>query len=172
MAVDPALLKEFMLDDLYNRAAAASSGALPQDSERALAECAERLGAGDSAIARAGYCTRVAETDRFERAREGMPWLRSLLDEQSGDRAAVAATLALGEPGGKPSPDNPAAMTWKVPGPGGHVRYFLAVRWTGGTDEDSRRRWLYGFFLRCCEEAAETRAPSVRRQITPSHPGS
>jgi hypothetical protein len=36
--------------------------------------------------------------------------------------------VRLSEPLGKPSPDDEAAMSWRVPGPGGHVRHFLARR--------------------------------------------
>jgi len=78
--------------------------------------------------------------------------------------AAVSGDLARSEPLAKPSPDDEAAMTWRVPGPGGHVRHYLARR----TIEDRllprdqplpidpaelKRAWLYGFFVRACEEA-------------------
>lgn len=43
--------------------------------------------------------------------------------------------FARAEPLGKPSPDEEAAMSWRVPGPGGHVRHFLV------------RPWLYGFYV-------------------------
>ena len=102
-------------------------------------------------IARAGYLTRLIETERFEAARQPMPWLAELL-EGGGDSQSVAAELARAEPPGKPAPTDPAARTWQVPGPGGHVRYFLAARWAEG-DEERRRSWLYGFFVRCCEES-------------------
>ena len=145
IAVDPALLKQFMLDGLHARVTALAAQALPDETEQLLA-----ARPGDVAVARAGYLTRLAETERFEPARQPMPWLSALLADR--DAATVAAALAASEPAGKPAPNDPDAKTWWVPGPGGHVRYFLAARWSGG-DDDGRRAWLYGFFLRCCEEA-------------------
>jgi hypothetical protein len=148
IAVDPALLKEFMLDGLHARVTALAAQPLPDRTEELLAR-----GSTDREIARVGYLTRVAETERFAPAREPMQWLSELLADS--DPATVAAELAAAEPTGKPAPSDPDAVTWRVPGPGGHVRYFLAARWSEG-DDDSRRAWLYGFFLRCCEEASES----------------
>ncbi len=78
--------------------------------------------------------------------------------------ADACTELALSEPLGKPSPDDEAAMTWRIPGPGGHVRHFLARRtieeylgdiaWPAADDPaELKRPWLYGFFVRACEEA-------------------
>jgi hypothetical protein len=65
--------------------------------------------------------------------------------------------FARAEPLGKPSPDEEAAMSWRVPGPGGHVRHFLVqctiedyLRDVKGPVEDSaelKRPWLYGFYV-------------------------
>jgi hypothetical protein len=58
-------------------------------------------------------------------------------------------------------------MTWRIPGPGGHVRHYIALAaiddLVASTDATSgtapadptrlKRCWLYGFFLRDCEEA-------------------
>jgi hypothetical protein len=56
-------------------------------------------------------------------------------------------------------------MTWRIPGPGGHVRHYVAleaIEWLagetavdigdGGAGAELKRCWLYGFFLRACEE--------------------
>ena len=147
MAVDPALLNQFMLDDLYQRVEARMLRPLTEAVERSLAAGPPPA---DAELARAGYLSRLAETDRFERARAPMPWLRTMLAENA-EAAAVARKLARAEPPGKPAPSDPTARIWQVPGPGGHVRYFLSLRWSGG-DDARRRAWLYGFFLRCCEE--------------------
>lgn len=146
IAVDPALLKQFMLDGLFEQVTALAAQPLPDATEELLAR-----GSHDAHAARAGYLTRLAETERFAPARAPMPWLSKLLAD--GDAATVAMELATSEPAGKPAPADPAATTWRVPGPGGHVRYFLAARWSHGDDE-RRRAWLYGFFVRCCEEAS------------------
>jgi hypothetical protein len=154
MAVDPAVLKRFMLDELYERVEARLEEPLPEATDAALAQAPAAVGCGDARLARVGYLTRVAETERFERAREAMPWLTELA--RADDEAAATATrLALAEPLDKPDPDDPAAMTWRVPGPGGHVRHLLAVRWSPGGSLELKRCWLYGFFLRCAEEALD-----------------
>ena len=54
-------------------------------------------------------------------------------------------------------------MSWRVPGPGGHVRHFLARRTIEEylreadapveSPEELKRPWMYGFFVRACEEA-------------------
>jgi hypothetical protein len=77
--------------------------------------------------------------------------------------------VRLSEPLGKPSPDDEAAMSWRVPGPGGHVRHFLARRTIeeylreadAAVVEDPaelKRPWLYGFFVAACEEALPAEA--------------
>jgi hypothetical protein len=139
-------LKRFMLDDMYERVRARMTQPLPEDIEQRLTAPPGDL---EAQLVRAGYLTRLVETETFDVARQPMPWLADLLRANHGD---LALELALEEPEGKPAPSDPAARTWQVPGPGGHVRYFVASRWSGG-DETGRRSWLYGFFLRCCEEA-------------------
>jgi len=68
------------------------------------------------------------------------------------------------EPVGRPAPDDPAATTWRVPGPGGHVRHYLARRTIedllqgrdrpfDGDPADLKIPWVYGFLVRACEEA-------------------
>ncbi len=121
----------------------------------------------------AGYLARVVEVELFEPARQPAQWLEGMLTERfvttgSWDEAVTGTCtqLARSEPLGKPSPDDEAAMSWRVPGPGGHVRHFLARRTiedylsaseaTGPVVDDPaelKRPWLYGFYARACEEA-------------------
>jgi hypothetical protein len=121
----------------------------------------------------AGYLARVVEVELFEPARQPADWLGGMLTERfvstaSWDEAVsgTCAQLAGAEPLGKPDPDDATAMSWRVPGPGGHVRHFLARRTiedylsaseaTGPLVEDPaelKRPWLYGFYVRACEEA-------------------
>lgn len=129
----------------------------------------------DRALRLAGYLARVAEVDMFEPAREVADWPHERFKgEDAGPEnldatmASVCAALALAEPIDKPSPDDPDAMSWHVPGPGGHVRHFVARRAieevlrdrpepVAGDPADLKRPWMYGFFVRTCEEAlAET----------------
>jgi len=119
----------------------------------------------------AGYLARVVEVELFEPARRPAAWIPDMLTERFASTAtwddAVAALcteLARSEPLGKPSPDDLAARSWQVPGPGGHVRHFLARRtiedYLSGVEAppvddpaELKRPWLYGFFVRACEES-------------------
>ncbi|MDQ3587032.1 MAG: hypothetical protein M3433_00180 [Actinomycetota bacterium] len=134
----------------------------------ALAEGHEEL---ESDLRHAGYLARVVEVELFEPARRPAEWIPPMLSERfasspSWDEAVAGACaeLARSEPLGKPSPDDEAAMTWRVPGPGGHVRHYLARRTIEDYLRDAyasvaedpaelKRPWLYGFFVRSCEEA-------------------
>ena len=119
------------------------------------------------ALARIGYTSRVAETEMFEPARKPMPWLTELLPERTGPDAiaGVCRALAADEPDEKP---DPGQGSWRVPGPGGHVRHFLAL---AAADEvvhgdsngkplasrelsagEAKRCFLFGFYVKCCEE--------------------
>lgn len=124
-------------------------------------------------VARAGYLARVVERELFEPARAPMPGLaenlRKRLEEGSPWQeasTAVARELASGEPLERPAPDDPVAVSWRVPGPGGHVRHYVAqcliaerlpIGHCRPTDEAGqaalKRDFMYGFMLRCCEEA-------------------
>ena len=132
----------------------------------------------DADLRLAGYLARVVEIELFEPARRPAEWIEPMLTERlasgaSWDEAVAGACaqLARTEPLGKPSPDDAAAMTWRVPGPGGHVRHFLARRTieeylgasnaTGPVVDDPaelKRPWVYGFFVRACEEALPAEA--------------
>lgn len=147
----------------------APAAAVLEDTEQQLARADEI--ALDRALRRAGYLARCVEVDFFEPARRPADWLGDLVMERFAISpswpAAVAATcgdLARAEPLGRPSPDDPNAMSWRVPGPGGHVRHYLARRTieerlrarerpVEGDPAELKRPWLYGFFVRACEEA-------------------
>jgi len=149
----------------------------PPDAIAAILETRDQALAGDNdaeldnGLRRAGYLARVAEAELFEPARQAAEWVPDALTDaraRTGSwEEAIAATcgdIARSEPLGKPSPDDPLAMSWRVPGPGGHVRHFLARREieehlreleepVDGDPAQLKRPWLYGFFVRACEEA-------------------
>ncbi len=135
------------------------------------------VGDNDPALERAlrvcGYLARVVEVDQFEPARRNADWViervvaaaagATTIDEDDAV-SALCAELACAEPIDKPSPDDPLAMSWQVPGPGGHVRHYVARRAIeellrdreepiDGEPADLKRAWMYGFFVRTCEEA-------------------
>jgi hypothetical protein len=134
-------------------------------------------------LARLGYVSRILETERFDAARQPLPEIRAGLARNGADE--LSAVLATAEPAGRPDPGDENAISWRVPGPGGHVRHYIAMgsarrlaRELGvaaDVDEaDLKRCWLYGFLLRCCEEVAPSawrasppRSPADRRPIGP-----
>jgi hypothetical protein len=181
MSVKTDLVKEFLVGRVHRAVAERQAQPLPAETEAALARAAEELsgdqpGGVDQAlaanVARAGYLARVVETELFEPARQPSSALAALLkgtrDEPDSRQAirSASARLANGEPAGRPRPDDEQAMTWRIPGPGGHVRHYLAldaIGWLagddvglgdGGADAELKRCWLYGFFLRACEQLA------------------
>jgi hypothetical protein len=133
------------------------------------------IGDNDPALDRAlrvrGYLARIVEVDMFEPARSHADWVADQIaaalaraGTQDEAIAVVCGELAQAEPIDKPDPDDPAAMSWHVPGPGGHVRHFVARRAieellrereepVEGEPADLKRAWMYGFFVRVCEEA-------------------
>ena len=133
------------------------------------------IGDNDPAIERAlrvsGYLARVVEVDLFEPAQAHAPWVAMRVAAASADAedqddavATLCGELARAEPIAKPSPDDPQAMSWQVPGPGGHVRHYVARRAIEevlrgretpieGDPADLKRAWMYGFFVRTVEEA-------------------
>ena len=143
--------------------------AVLQTQEQRLSDDDDEAIAGD--LRHAGYLTRVVEVELFEPARRPAEWIPDMLRErfaraQSWPQALAGACgdLARSEPLEKPSPDDEAATSWRIPGPGGHVRHFVARRtieeYLQGRDRpltgdpaELKRPWLYGFFVRACEEA-------------------
>ena len=177
MSVKTDLVKEYLVGQIQGAVEERHSGELPVEIEAALSNVSRRdLGAGVDvrlavALARAGYLTRVVETDMFEPARTHSTAIAELLPDADGtsDWTQFASTisnrLASSEPIERPSPDDDRAMTWRVPGPGGHVRHYVAIAAInslarGAATDDGhapdpaalKRCWLYGFFLRSCEE--------------------
>jgi hypothetical protein len=124
-------------------------------------------------MTRAGYFTRVVEAELFEPARSEVPGLTDTLRDRLGEgslwpsaAAAVARDLASREPLERPAPDDADAASWRVPGPGGHVRHYVARRLVAEHSPSSstrpadealhaplKRDFMYGFLIRCCEEA-------------------
>ncbi len=127
------------------------------------------------ALAGRGYLARVVELDLFEPARAPTPGLGGAIEklvakgsELDDAVASHSLSIAATEPLSRPSPDE-GAFAWQVPGPGGHVRHYVALQaisellreptdrgmgdlqhtWTG----ELKRIWTYGFCVRCCADA-------------------
>jgi hypothetical protein len=169
MKVKTELVLEQLVSRVLGRALELQSAELP-------AELEQVLGAGPRPpeLARLGYAGRMAETEMFEPARKPMPVLAETLGrliDSAGDRVAAISglcrDLAAEEPDEKPDPPE---GSWRVPGPGGHVRHFLAL---AAADElthqerngeppirgdispgEAKRCFLYGFYARCCAEVS------------------
>jgi hypothetical protein len=142
MSVDSRLVKDVLVRELLRRAEQKQRQGLGKD----LAQPMEAL----------GYCTRLAEAELFEPARSPTPGLA----EQLADRlpSELGRELAAAEPPGRPDPSDDSP-SWRVPGPGGHVRHYVAMRAHEQRSPDSdpaesKRAFMYGFFVRCCEEVA------------------
>jgi hypothetical protein len=152
MSVDSRLVKDVLVGELLRRAEA-----------HAEAGAGKLLGDEPSEMAVLGYCARLAETDLFEPARAATPGLAEQFEklEAGTDRQAAALRvgreLAAAEPAGRPDPGDDVA-SWRVPGPGGHVRHYVALLAAErrAPDDDlaqCKRAFMYGFFVRCCEES-------------------
>jgi hypothetical protein len=175
VAVDAGLVGQTLVDAVFTRVQERPApkppdpiGAALDDPDLALVSGTE--GRLEMRLRRAGYLARVVEAELFEPARQPAPWLALQLRERFADAgdwatalAATCAELARAEPVAKPSPGDPAASTWRIPGPGGHVRHYLARRTIeqalqgrdrplDGDPGDLKIAWAYGFFVRACEE--------------------
>ena len=162
---------EVVLDQLVSkvlgRALELRAASLPSGTEDLLAEAPE-----PRELAELGYASRIAEVEMFEPARAPLPWLKALIEGGRGETPKtvieVSRELATEEPDEKPAPGQ---GSWQVPGPGGHVRHYLAL---AAADEivhgdsngkplatrelsagEAKRCFLVGFYARCCEEARE-----------------
>ena len=165
-------LVRLVLDEVLNRIDAD----LPPDAAAALGRIAESE--SDPALERlslAGYWSRVVERERFEPARRPIGRLGAELRTRraSGEGrdqavAGLSSELASREPAERPDPDDSDSVTWQVPGPGGHVRHYLAVETmraldveagkpTAGQLERGKRAWVSGFLVACCLESARGR---------------
>jgi hypothetical protein len=150
MSVRTEVVEEVLIPSLLEAALEREDRPLPEQAEAALARMEDPLSVR---LARLGYLAREVELERFAPARQRMPWLAN----------HDPAELAAEEPLEKPRPDDQRAATWRVPGPGGHVRHLLAMRAAahvaregdGAADaRELKRAWVYGFLLHCREEAA------------------
>jgi len=168
---------QVVLDTLVGSIAEAVVGRADQPLEAPVEAALAAIGDERAqALARAGYLTRALEVERFERARSPMPWVSEQMGRHQGDgvgwseaAGALATELAAAEPSGRPEPGDERAVSWRVPGPGGHVRHYLAVRAAGdgrdgGPSADAKRRsWLAGFLIHCIQEAvAPVTGPEAR----------
>ena len=151
---------QVVLDTLVGSIAEAVAARVDKPLEAPVEGALAALG-GEQRLARMGYLARAVEVARFERAREPMPRLaRDLAGDRPWSEAAadLASRLAAAEPPERPDPADERAVSWKVPGPGGHVRHYLSIR--AGVDEsrpggvDAKRSWLAGFLVHCICEAA------------------
>jgi hypothetical protein len=165
MRVRTELVLEQLVSRVLVRALELRAAGLPPEGDEILEE-----GPEPKELVRLGYASRIAETEMFEPARRPMPWLLEMLDQQTGSGteaiAELCRSLAAEEPDEKP---DPGQGSWRVPGPGGHVRHYLALsaadelRQGRGNGEpaitrelsvgETKRSFLYGFYARCCEEA-------------------
>ena len=176
MSVRSDVVKETLVERISDRVVARLPGELPAEVCAALDDGLEAEGNTGSSelsaqMARAGYLTRIVEAELFEPARAPMPGLAEQLCARlergapwHAAAAEVARQLASGEPLHRPDPGDVGAASWRVPGPGGHVRHYVADRLAGrlpsthGGSVDqarpsaSKRDFMYGFFVRCCEE--------------------
>ncbi|MDQ3648625.1 MAG: hypothetical protein M3433_08620 [Actinomycetota bacterium] len=172
--VDTGLVLQTLVERIFGLVEGRRDDELPEAIATVLAATDLRVAGGhpqlEADLRHAGYLARVVEVELFEPARQPAEWLGEMLTDSfastvSWDEAVsgVCAELARSEPLGKPDPDDDAAMSWRVPGPGGHVRHYLArrtieeyLRSAEAPVEDPaelKRPWLYGFYVRACEEA-------------------
>ena len=188
MPVQLEVIKEVLVDRILGGALELYPGDPPAPVKQALDASLELPvcdgGALDLRLRRIGYLTRIAEADMFQPARQPMEGLADQLTERLGgaeDWAAAAselsAELAGEEPLPKPDPGDEHATSWKVPGPGGHVRHYVVAAAIAESLEDGsnghrgllpvgiddpgelKRCWMYGFLVRCCEEALAPAGP-------------
>lgn len=192
------LVREHLVAQLHEEARQQYPGDVPTPIAAELDRPLDRLGGLErtsalpgetlalaAELARLGYLARIAETELFERAKGPIEWLVECLTQPSaaGDEAAAwagfasaCAEFARQEPDERPDPGPDASPSWRIPGPGGHVRHYLAIgaaaelgpKDSGGNPQlprgiheigELKRCWLYGFLLRCCEESLSGERP-------------
>lgn len=187
MPVQVEVIKDVLVDKILGGALERYPGDPPPPVKQALEADLDLPvcdgGALDVRLRRIGYLTRLQEAELFDPAREPMEGLADELTRRLAERddwpaaaSALSAKLASEEPLPKPNPDDDSATSWKVPGPGGHVRhYVVAAAIADGLSGDMngqgglprgiddaaelKRCWMYGFLIRCCEEALAPASP-------------
>jgi hypothetical protein len=172
MSVRTDLVREHLVGTIVSAALERQDQALPEWAEVPVVTAMDTVSVSEhsgpaqalgSKLARLGYWCRAIEVERFEPARQPMPWLDAAL-EQDG-QTELAARLARREPGERPDPES-GVPSWRVPGPGGHVRHYAAIhairilgaesgRPIGISEGDLKRCWMLGFYLRCCHDATD-----------------
>lgn len=176
LAVRTGLVLETLVEDVFARVEERRAEAPPAEIAAVLGAEHEHLAgkndaALDYALRHAGYLARVIEVELFAPARAAAEWVPGMLRERFARTnswpeavSGACSELAAAEPLGKPSPEDGGATSWRIPGPGGHVRHYLARRTIeehlrareepiAGDPAELKRPWLYGFFVRACEEA-------------------
>ena len=174
--VDSALVRDTMVEAIHEKVEARRREGPPESIQAVLEAEGPQTGCEDAKLDKglryAGYLARVVEVEMFEPARRTAEWIPEMLQErltETGDRSRAlieaCTDLANSEPLGKPAHDDERARTWRIPGPGGHVRHYVSSRAIGeelgrvnaiaeiGDPSELKRLWLYGFFVRACEEA-------------------
>ena len=145
ISVRTRVVQETLVGAIAEEAARRIEEPLGAETEAALALAGEEP---RRRLARAGYHARAVELERFAPARAEIPWL---------DRADISE-LAAAEPAGRPDPGDERAVTWRIPGPGGHVRHYVALCAAAERPDlapaEAKRAWVLGFLVRCCEQAA------------------
>ncbi len=187
MPVQLEVIKEVLVDKILGGALERYPGDPPAPVKQALEADLDLPvcdGRGlDLRLRRIGYLTRLVEADLFDPARQPMEGLADELTRRLAEledwptaASALSAGLAGEEPLPKPDPADERATSWKVPGPGGHVRhYVVAAAIADALDGDQngqgglpdriddpaelKRCWMYGFLVRCCEEALAPASP-------------
>ena len=187
MPVQLEVIKEILVDKVLGGALERYPGDPVAEVRQAL-EAELELPASDGGpldlrMRRIGYLCRIVEAEMFDPARQPLEGLAESLERRLADdedwpsaAAALSAELAGEEPLPKPDPADPHAISWKVPGPGGHVRHYVVAaaiaesldgegngrnRLPDGVEDagELKRCWTYGFLVRCCEEARAPASP-------------
>ncbi len=187
MPVQIEVIKEILVDRILGAVLELYPGDPPPPAVQALEADLDLPacdgGAVDLRMRRIGYLTRIVEAELFEPAREPMQglaadlaWRRTEIEDWAAAVSSLSAQLAGEEPLPKPDPHDERATSWKVPGPGGHVRHYVVAAaiadcLSGDMDGMSglpegvldaaelKRNWMYGFLVRCCEEALPPASP-------------
>ena len=189
MPVHPDVVKEVLVDRILEGVLAREPVDVPPPVAQALEASLELPiadgGAVDLRMRGIGYLSRRVEREMFGPARQPLDGLGQMLQQSiaagkdwPAAASAVSCRYAEAEPLAKPPAGDDRAVSWKVPGPGGHVRHYVVAAAiaevlsdrayvadqmlpAGITDAGELKRcWIYGFMVHCCEEVVPpVRAP-------------